>query len=276
MFVGAALAIAAAAPAAAAASATTQTASSGDVTATFTFTHSSALVYPTKMLTISRAGQVVYNQPVTSSFCGPITASAQKYCAPGAPEQSASSVHVVDLEHNGEPDIVLDLYTGGAHCCSVEQIFSYVPATGTYAVAQRDFGDPGARIVDLGHDRHFEFLTADDTFAYAFTDFADSGLPIQILTFANGTFTNVTRQYPKLIAHDAATYWRGFQHDLANGVGLIAAWAADEYNLGHAALVKSTLSKELKAGHLRAAAVPGGRKFINALNKLLRKDGYIH
>jgi hypothetical protein len=268
----------AAAPAVALATtlATTQTGSSGTVTAAFTFTVTKQNTYPTKTLTISRSGQVVYDQPVSSRFCGPNTALAQSYCAPGAPERGFSSVHVVDLESGGQPDVVLDLYTGGAHCCTVEQIFSFDSLTGTYVKTEHDFGDPGDEIKDLGHNGQLEFLTADDSFAYAFTDFADSGMPIEILAFANGQFTSVTRQYPKLIARNAASLFKAFKHNISDGVGLIAAWAADEYNLGHGALVKSTLAKELKAGHLRSLIEPGGRKFIRALNKLLRRDGYVH
>ena len=57
---------------------------------------------------------------------------------------------------------MLDLYTGGAHCCSVEQVFTFDPGTMTYAETERNFGDPGTRIEDLKHDGHFEFVTADD------------------------------------------------------------------------------------------------------------------
>ena len=92
--------------------------------------------------------------------------------------------------------MVLDLYSGGAHCCTVVQIFSFEPGTMTYVQTERVFGDPDARIVDLSHDGRFEFLTADDSFAYRFTDYAASGLPIEILTFAGGHFTDVTRAYP--------------------------------------------------------------------------------
>jgi hypothetical protein len=268
----------AAAPAAASAkiASTTQTASSGSVTATFTFTYLPPITYPSKHLTISRAGQVVYDQAVLSKLCG-TSGAVQKYCGPGGGATGKSSVHVVDLEHNGEPDVVLDLYTGGAHCCFIEQVYSFDPATGTYIVAARGFSNSGAQIKDLGHDGHFEFLTADNSFAYAFTDFADSGLPIQILTFSGGRFTDVTRSYPKLIAKDAAVWLKAFKHDLTNGVGLIAAWAADEDMLGHTRLVSRTLNKELHAGNLRSlGGATSGRKFIRALNQLLKKDGYVH
>ena len=157
--------------------ATTQTAQSGNVSATFTFSGS----YPNFTglhLSIAQGGTVYYDEPVVSKLCG-------TYCAPGSLSGKASSVHVLDLEHDGQPDVVLDLYSGGAHCCSIEQVFSFDPGTMTYTETQHDFGDPGEQIVDLGHNGRYEFLTADDWFAYEFTDFAASGLPIQILTFSN-------------------------------------------------------------------------------------------
>ena len=146
-------------------------------------------------------------------------------------------MQVLDLEDNGQPDVVLDLYSGGAHCCSIEQVFSFDPGTMTYGMTQHDFGDPGEQIVDLGHNGRFEFLTADDSFAYEFTDFAASGLPIQILTFSGGRFLNVTRSYPGLIAKDAARWMKASssmakQH-YSDSVGLAAAWAADQELLGH-------------------------------------------
>ena len=265
----------AAAQAATPAAPTTQTASSGIVTATFTFTTTAQNTYPSKTLAIAQSGQVFYDQPVSSRYCRP-NAAVQPYCAPASTEPGQSSVHVLDLEHDGQPDVVLDLYTGGAHCCSAEQIFSFDPGTETFVLTQHDFGDPGEKIEDLGHNGRYEFLTADDRFAYAFTDFADSGLPIEILTFADRRFTNVTRKYPKLIAKNAAMYLNDFKHDHVDGDGLIAAWAADEDNLGHTALVSSTLAKELKANDLHGLNYSSGKKFVKALNKLLRKDGYVH
>ena len=253
--------------------ATTQTGQSGDVTATFTFTGK----YPNFKglhLSIAQGGTVLYNQPVVSKLCG-------KFCAPGSTSAKAPSVHVLDLEPGGQPDVLLDLYSGGAHCCFVEQVFSFDPGTMTYGMTQHDFGDPGARIVDLGHDGRLEFLTADDSFAYEFTDFAASGLPIQILTFSGGHFVNVTHQYPKLIAKDAARWMRAFnsmarQH-YSDSVGVVAAWAADEELLGHVRLVNRFLARQVKAGHLNSAlspGEPGGAKFVAKLRKFLRAHGY--
>lgn len=257
-----------------AALATTQTAESGNVTATFTFSGS----YPNFTglhLTIAQGSTMFYDEPVTSTLCG-------SYCAPGSPSDTTSSVHVLDLEHDGQPDVVLDLYSGGAHCCSIGQIFSFDPGTMTYAMTQHDFGDPGEEIVDLGHNGRHQFLTADDAFAYEFTDFAASGLPVQILTFSHRHFFNVTRHYPKLIARDAARWLKAFnsmatQH-YPDSVGVVAAWAADEELLGHVKLVDGFLAMQLKAGHLNSPLSPeepGGARFVAKLRKFLRTHGYL-
>lgn len=261
--------------AAPAALATTQTASSGNVSATFSFNGSFSSGYTGERLTISRAGTVAYDQPVASKFC--YTA-----CAPGALSVNGPSVHALDLEHNGEPDVVLDLFSGGAHCCSIEQVFSFDPTTGTYVETERNFGDPGERIVDLGHNGRFEFLTADDSFAYEFTDYAASGMPVQVLTFSAHRFRDVTRGYPKLIRKDAANWLATFRSlakdHYRDSVGVIAAWAADEDLLGHQRLVSRYLAQQLRAGHLNSALSPqqpGGKRFVANLQRFLRRHGYL-
>jgi hypothetical protein len=263
-----AICLAVAAPAA---FATTQTASSGNVTATFSF-QGRFPNYHGQRLTIARAGSVMYDQPVVSKFCA-------RLCAPLSAVSQHPSVRVLDLEHTGEPDVVLELYSGGAHCCTVVQVFAFDPVSATYVKTERNFGDPGARIVDLRHDGRFEFLTADDSFAYRFTDYAASGLPVEVLTFAGGRFTAVTRGYPRLVARDA-TFWLKTFKGLARGhysdsVGVIAAWAADEDLLGHAKLVKRYLREQALAGHLNAPFGAGGMKFVANLQRFLRRRGYL-
>ena len=257
--------------AAPAALAKTQTASSGSVSATFSFQGKVPNFHGLHM-TISRGGTVLYSQPVVSKFCG-------KLCWPGPAVGRHSSVQVVDLEHDGEPDVVLDLYSGGAHCCTVVEVFSFDAAAATYVETERTFGDPDARVVDLAHNGQFEFLTADDSFAYRFTDFAASGLPIAILTFAGGRFTDVTRSYPKLIAKDAAFWLRAFKRmagdHYSDSVGVIAAWAADQYLLGHVKLANRYLHQQAVAGHLNAPFAGGGTRFVVKLEKFLRRRGYV-
>jgi hypothetical protein len=171
--------------------------------------------------------------------------------------------------------VLLNLYSGGAHCCWIAQVFSFDRRRGTFFKTERNFGDPGYRIKHLGPAGQLEFLSADDSFADAFASFAGSGLPIQILTFAHRHFTDVTRRHPALISRDAALWWKAFRHNIGHGNGLLAAWAADEDLLGHQRQVASTLATQRREHHLGSpTGWPSGAKFVAALQRFLRRHGY--
>jgi hypothetical protein len=255
------------------AGASTQSASADGVTATFTYSGT----YPNAHnphLTISRGGTVLYNGLVKSAYCGDV-------CWPNTIYSRLSVVHVVHLQTGGSPVVVLDLYSGGAHCCSIEQVYSFGATSTKVTKIEHNFGDPGARLQALGKSGLTYFVSADDHFAYAFTDFAASGLPIQILTYTNGSFRNVTRSFPALIKGDA-TQWLGAYHAQAkthyqDSVGVIAAWVADEDLLGEGLVAKSFLASQLKEGHLNSALSPldpSGAAFVTALQTFLHKHGY--
>jgi hypothetical protein len=90
---------------------------------------------------------------------------------------------------------------------------------------------------------------------------------------------DITRQFPKLIAHDAAGWMQDFKDQAKqhypDTTGLVAAWAADEDLLGHHKLVARFLARQARLGHLNSPVEPGGKKFVRALQKMLRKDGYV-
>ncbi len=177
----------------------TQTASApiaGGATVSATLTYTPHGYYDTGIaLSITRAGRNVLSERVDAKPC-------RSYCAVGA----GKAVHVVDLAGSGEPEVFVDLYTGGAHCCSITRFFTYDAASDRYRASQHDWGDPGYRLKTLGGQAVFE--TADDRFAYAFTDFAGSGLPLELLRFNGAKLVDVTTQFPALIARDAAVWLR--------------------------------------------------------------------
>ena len=252
--------------AAAPAQAATQTASAGGVTATFTY-HQGKFFFHGDTLTIKRHGTVLYSAAVHAQTCG----------GSCGPNPGGKSVHVLDLEHNATKDVVLDLYSGGAHCCFVEQVF--YPSGAGYKKVERYIGNPGDEIVDLRHNGRLEFLTGDDAFAYRFTDYAASGFPIQILTFAHGRFHDVTRGYPRRIAKDAAHWLNTFKSlakdHYSDSEGFIADYAADEYMLGHQHAVGQFLNQQANAGHLNALGSGlSGHQYVAALLTFLKQQGY--
>jgi hypothetical protein len=255
---------------AAAASAVTQTTTSGNVTATFSYTVKTSHSFPSyshEHLTIVRGGTTAYDAAVNDPFCDSL-------CFPGDPATTGQSAQIVDINNSGEPNVVLTLYSGGAHCCLIAQVFTYAPAAQTYVLARRNFADPGFSLKKIGPSGTYLFVSADPRFEYEYTSYAQSVDPIQMFDFTGGAFNDVTKSYPSLIRKDAAQWWKLFkQHMKTGGTGVLAAWAADEERLSNDALVQSTLQKQLKAGHLTGGVV-NGKKYVTLLNKDLVKWGY--
>jgi hypothetical protein len=242
------------------------------VTATLTY-HGT---YPTPRattLTVTNAGHVVYHRAVDTKFCGRLC-----WPEPTSYPSNGNPLQVVRLEP-GLPDVVLGLYSGGAHCCFVDLVIHHRSAT-TYVATELVLGDPGARLERLPGSPYDSFVTANDAFAYAFTDFAASGLPLLIERLVHGVVRNVTRQYPGLIRRDAQNFLAAFYAQASShyrdSVGLIAAWAADEYMLGRAREANQFLQRQAAAGHLRSQMTPSlrGEAFITQLHTFLLNQGY--
>lgn len=252
----------------------TQTARSGSLSASFSFDFTSSdQSYADGLLTIRSDGSVQYRQPVDAPLC-------RKLCEPGVPSSDGSSLSWRHLTSSGQPQLVLDLYAGGAHCCTVVEILSQARGSDHWSLSAHDFGDPGFQLADLNHDGGDEFVSADDRFAYAFTDYAASGMPLQILRWSGGRFIDVTRSYPARLARDAAR-WMGYftqqkKTHYDDTTGVIAAWAADEDALGRSGFVASFLKRAAAAHELNSGlGESSNAKYIGVLDRFLRKTGYL-
>ena len=85
-----------------------------------------------------------------------------------------------DLD-GGEPEVLVDLYTGGAHCCSFTLILRWDAAAQRYRSTLGYWGNYGTRLVDLDHDGLPEFSAFDERFVYEYTAYVFSSAPIRDL-----------------------------------------------------------------------------------------------
>ena len=210
-------------------------------------------------------------------FSGGTLVSATSYPLlwPAYGQTGRNSVQLADLDGDGRPEVLLWLYSGGAHCCFSVRVFQV--GGSTVRRSAHAFGDPGARLRRIGG--RLLFVTADDRFAYAFTSFAASGLPVQVLRWRQNRFVDVTRAHPGLVRADRDAWWRYAKPVLrqrdGDARGLLAAWAADQCLLGRRAAARAELARLLRAGKLSGPSEwPRGRAYVNALWKLLRRLGY--
>ena len=201
----------------------------------------------------------------------------------GEPVAAApTGLTVIDLDGDGEVEVVVDLYSGGAHCCTLSRIYRFSAASGEYLSVEHEWGNYAYELVDLDGDGFPEFKSADNRFAYAFTAYVFSIPPLQIWRYPAGVMTEATDESRKLIRQDARWWWRVYvreRHQPARTGddlrGMLAAWQANKVRLGEAADGWSKLRKARKRGELRGPGPwPAGRRYLKELRVFLANAGY--
>jgi len=135
-----------------------------------------------------------------------------------------------DLDNNGTSEVIVQTYSGGAHCCTAYKVYTW--QDGEFVMAQLGPADGrGGEFKDIDSDGNSEFITFDQNFFYAFSSYAGSFPPSIILTFRDGNFEEVTQQYPQYIRSQAwRKYLRVRDNQYSNGV--LAGYVADKILLG--------------------------------------------
>jgi hypothetical protein len=180
---------------------------------------------------------------------------------------SASAVKVADLDGDGEPEVLVDVFSGGAHCCLTMRLLTW-NGTG-YTSTDADWRDLGYQLKDADGDGRPELVGNDPNFSAAFTAFAASAFPPLIFRLERGRLVDVTRAFPKLVRSDATT-----QRKLLRKLrrtddvrGVLAAYVADEYLLGQSPAGLHELDRQRARGAITKAFRP-------YLLKKLRAWGY--
>lgn len=242
----------------------------GSVEAVFSYSYDAARLRFTKQrLTIRRSGETRFAARLRQPPPGGLNAQPAGYFS------HRRSVSISDLDGDGEPEVLLDLYWGGAHCCWYTQIYRYVAGAGRYRPLVHVWGDFSYVLADLDHDGLEELVTRDDRFSYAFASFADSRWPVHILSYRQGRTKVETTAYPNEIRRDATALWHeamGRRRGPSNQ-GIIAAWAADQCLLGRSAAAFRTIDRLSRRGRVHGE-LPRVR-FEQRLRRFLRRTGYL-
>src|SRR3954467_11702084 len=159
----AALAVALLAPAGAAAQArTVETATNGTVTAELSYVKRTRsrngfrfIEYRDFRVKVTRAGAVLYDQPVGEP--------CDQFCSPTESALTGKHVGLRDLNADGEPEAIVDLFTGGASCCVLVLAYGYDVAANVYRRAELDTGG-GFVARDLDEDGELEMVGDDFRF----------------------------------------------------------------------------------------------------------------
>jgi hypothetical protein len=109
-----------------------------------------------------------------------------------------TSITALDLDSNGKKEILIETYSGGAHCCTSLYIgrirgnsFKYIDTI--------YWGNCGFEIKDLNNDGRKEIIGCNDMFAYYFTNFAQSRFPVVIYSFSDNKVNIANEDFDSII-----------------------------------------------------------------------------
>lgn len=176
-------------------------------------------------------------------------------------------VTVREITGDGVPDVIIDVFTGGAHCCSISTIVRSTPKSwGSPRV--HDWADHSYQLKDAGGSTTPEFITDDPRFTGAYAAYAVSASPIRIFSMEGGQLKVVTTQFPDWIRQDV-TQWEQRWQEIGKetdpeivaqgGRAAVAAWVADLVLLQQFDAAKAVLAAAQARGDFKDAPGFGGQ-----------------
>ena len=282
----AALLAALCAPAGAAAAtdgtATSETATNGAVTAELSYvvrTRGSGSFefdeYTNLRVKITRAGQLLYNEPVGDP--------CHQFCTPTETALTRHHIALRDLNADGEPEAIVGLFTGGANCCVLVLAYGFDPAANVYRRARLDTGG-GYVARDYGGDGVLELVGDDFRFRGLFTCGACGPRPIRIWHHGLRRFEVVTRDFPAKIRSHARRMRRFYERvrhrdEAAFVKGALTPLVADLCLLDRCGRGFRVVRAAIRRGELDRRSEfdvsPLGREYLRALKRFLRRTGYL-
>ena len=138
-----------------------------------------------------------------------------------------ANVSLTDLDSDGVAEVVVQNYSGGAHCCTNTTVHTW--QGDQFKTLETGYSDGlGGEFQDLDGDGLSEFVSFDNRFLYRFSSYAGSFPPPFVRTFDKGEFIDSTRQYPEIIRERIARAEAIFTDGSFTGErnGLLAGYVA--------------------------------------------------
>jgi hypothetical protein len=241
-------------------------------------------IYRSRRIRIARDGQLL----VDAALPRPPGCDARcaQFVRPHDFNVRGGALFLRDLDADGGPEVVVDLWTGGANCCTFSVVYGFRRAAGTYRHDSELWGT-GYRLRRLGSGLRYQFLGYDERFKYAFACGACAPLPVRVWQYGAGRVSVVTRQHPTVVGRNARRSWRAYlrarNHPAAliRGTtrGRLAAWVADQCSLRRCKRGFRAVRRAQRRGELGKAYRydfgPFGQAYVRKLKRLLRRYGYM-
>ncbi len=122
-----------------------------------------------------------------------------------------------DITEEGHPDVVVKVFTGGAHCCFSTIVYDLGPTL--TKVLETPQSNCDGYFQDLNGDGVLEFITCDDLFAYAYCCFAGSPAVIVVLQYEPGRgYVPAGPRFPEMYEDDITQHLQMAEDATPGGV----------------------------------------------------------
>ncbi len=153
--------------------------------------------------------------------------------------EPATVVTVRDVNGDGDPDVLVDTYWGGAHCCFETRLVTWSAPQGRFVLTSQLWGNTRPTLRHLNADGIPELVGYDDRFAYALgASYAASIFPARVWVVRGSRFVDVSTRYPALgvrsMRYAWAAYVRVKRIDRTSRANALAAYLAGASNAGPA------------------------------------------
>lgn len=194
--------------------------------------------------------------------------------APWGPEDAivarSGAIRLVDVTGDDEAEVLVDMYTGGAHCCAVSYLAWRARSPARYLFRGIRWGNVAPSLTDLDADGAREFVGVDDRFAYAFGPYAVAEFPARVWSLRRSGLTVTTARYHAFAVAAMRRSWAAILAHRRHGdptTGAVAAYLANAANVGGVAVAGGWS----RAGRLLG---PRGAPTLRMVQRRLHSWGY--
>ena len=185
-------------------------------------------------------------------------------------EERIADIKQYDLNNDGKKEILIEMYSGGAHCCNSLYLGKFI--NDKFVFMDTIFwGNSYFSIEDIDNDGKLEIKGTNDMFAYAFTNYAETRFPLLIYSFNGNKFVNVTSDYKELIRNQLEEFRQELKTYFDTGFKCMEI-NEDTFNTDAGAV--KTMLAAIVADYYLLGEVNKGYELVDSYYKCPDKDKY--
>lgn len=181
-------------------------------------------------------------------------------------------ISLEQFQPGGNKYYLLQLYSGGAHCCS-SLLITEIKDNKFVVLDSGFYGNSGYVVEDINKDGIKEIMSGYDMFAYAFTNYSETRFPLRVQKFENGKLVEITGNFKDDLIMEIGYFEEDLNEILKTGFDCPETDDEDTFNTD-AGSVKTILAA-IVADYYSLGQVERGYDLVKKVYKCKDIDKYI-